>query len=356
MTTSSTSSPRPGRASARAPRPRPTSATASSASRRCASAASRSASAPTRTCGSTRSRSCASSRGSPAGAPVAAACSRRRSCSRSAPPRARGRLQLEAWPRTSVDLGHRSLAGVAARAPRGGPHCRLRRRRPRAGGPMSAIEVDRGDLRGRRRRAVVSRRRSLVDFWAEWCGPCHALAPVLDAAVEARDGAVTLAKVDVDANPALSQQFSVSGIPAVKAFRDGRVVAEFAGARPRVMVDAFLDELLAPPRLDRPARGAPRVRRAARASSPRSTAATSRRRCASSSTPFPRRMPAARAAARGGGRDLRAPRPRGSPRRHLPAPARRRALLSLASARRARGSGPSTSPCGRGRRAAPHVP
>jgi thioredoxin len=90
----------------------------------------------------------------------------------------------------------------------------------------------------------------VVDFWADWCGPCHALAPVLDAAVEERDGAVTLAKVDVDANPALSQRYSVSGIPAVKAFRDGRVVAEFAGARPRAMVDAFLDELLAPPRLE----------------------------------------------------------------------------------------------------------
>ena len=74
----------------------------------------------------------------------------------------------------------------------------------------------------------------LVDFWAEWCGPCHALAPVLEAAVEARAGAVTLVKVDVDANQGLSQRFSVSGIPAVKAFRDGRVVAEFAGARSRV--------------------------------------------------------------------------------------------------------------------------
>jgi thioredoxin len=89
----------------------------------------------------------------------------------------------------------------------------------------------------------------VVDFWAEWCGPCHALAPVLDAAVEAREEDVTLAKVDVDANPALSQRFSVSGIPAVKGFRDGRVVAEFTGARPRALVDTFLDELLAPPRL-----------------------------------------------------------------------------------------------------------
>jgi putative thioredoxin len=90
----------------------------------------------------------------------------------------------------------------------------------------------------------------LVDFWAEWCGPCHALAPVLEAAVEARDGAVVLVKVDVDANQGLSQRFSVSGIPAVKAFRNGRVVAEFTGARSRAAVDTFLDELLAPPRAD----------------------------------------------------------------------------------------------------------
>jgi len=91
----------------------------------------------------------------------------------------------------------------------------------------------------------------LVDFWADWCGPCHALAPVLEAAVEARAGAVTLVKVDVDANPALSQRYSVSGIPAVKAFRDGRVVSEFAGARSRAAIDTFLDDLLAPPRADK---------------------------------------------------------------------------------------------------------
>jgi thioredoxin len=90
----------------------------------------------------------------------------------------------------------------------------------------------------------------VVDFWADWCGPCHALAPVLEGAVEARGGAVELVKVDVDANPGLSQRFGVSGIPAVKAFRDGRVVAEFTGARSRASVDGFLDELLAPPRAD----------------------------------------------------------------------------------------------------------
>ncbi len=90
----------------------------------------------------------------------------------------------------------------------------------------------------------------VVDFWAAWCGPCHALAPVLEREVESRDGAVALAKIDVDANPGLARAFGVSSIPAVKAFRDGRVVAEFVGARSPASVSAFLDEVLAPPRAD----------------------------------------------------------------------------------------------------------
>ena len=83
----------------------------------------------------------------------------------------------------------------------------------------------------------------LVDFWADWCGPCHALAPVLERAVE-RHGEVVLARVDVDQNQRLAMAFQVQGIPAVKAFQDGRLVDEFVGAQPAQVVERFVEALL----------------------------------------------------------------------------------------------------------------
>ena len=90
----------------------------------------------------------------------------------------------------------------------------------------------------------------VVDFWAEWCGPCRQLGPALEGAIAKRDGEVELAKVDTDANQSLAQSFDIRGIPAVKAFKDGRVVAEFTGAIPPAQIEDFLNTLV-PSKADR---------------------------------------------------------------------------------------------------------
>jgi putative thioredoxin len=94
---------------------------------------------------------------------------------------------------------------------------------------------------------VVQRSRLqpvVVDFWAPWCQPCLILGPLLEQLIEERGGQVVLAKVDVDQERRLAQAFGIHSIPAVKAFRDGGVLAEFTGLLPETHLRQFFDKIL----------------------------------------------------------------------------------------------------------------
>jgi putative thioredoxin len=94
---------------------------------------------------------------------------------------------------------------------------------------------------------VVERSKQVpvvVDLWADWCGPCKQLTPILEKVVDEAGGKVVLAKVDVDANRQVAAAFQVQGIPAVFALRDGQVVDTFVGAQPEANVRAFVERLL----------------------------------------------------------------------------------------------------------------
>ena len=108
---------------------------------------------------------------------------------------------------------------------------------------MTVIDVNEADFETE----VVARSADVpvvVDFWAPWCAPCRQLGPVLEKAATAREGDVVLAKIDTDQNPSIANRFDIQGIPAVKAFRDGEVVAQFVGAQSPAQVEAFFDGLV----------------------------------------------------------------------------------------------------------------
>lgn len=106
---------------------------------------------------------------------------------------------------------------------------------------MSTIDVTDQDFQ---QKVLESDKPVLVDFWAEWCGPCRMLTPVLEKMAEQYADKITVAKVNVDENPGIASQYGITSIPAVFAFKGGEKVATSIGAKPQQALEAEFADLL----------------------------------------------------------------------------------------------------------------
>jgi thioredoxin 1 len=91
---------------------------------------------------------------------------------------------------------------------------------------------------------IQSKRLSLVDFWADWCQPCHMMAPTVDALAEEYGDRVLVAKLDVDANPMTTHKYGIRGIPALLLFKDGQLVQQIVGVKPKEEIARIIENNL----------------------------------------------------------------------------------------------------------------